>query len=120
MSIRVFAPVPANGAALNVSQVHSARRHPLIESSCSARHKGEARAKTSLLAFLSPEPSFFDLSSYLSPAARRVGACLSSEQLSLRELCTRPRHSPDHISDVVCYQQRFSVGTNRHAHRSSV
>ena len=40
---RVYAPVPANGAALNVSQVHSARRHPLIESSCSARHKGEKR-----------------------------------------------------------------------------
>jgi len=38
---RISAPVPANGASLNVSQVHSARRKPLIESSCSARHKGE-------------------------------------------------------------------------------
>src|SRR6185436_18567592 len=41
-STRLF---PANGAALNVSQVHSARRHPLIESSCSARHKGETASK---------------------------------------------------------------------------
>src|SRR3954468_23957945 len=32
---RVSAPVPANGAALNVSQVHSARRKLLVESNCS-------------------------------------------------------------------------------------
>src|SRR4051812_45835800 len=49
---RVIAPVPANGAALNVSQVHSARRLPHIESSCSARHKGNSKkpGKSSILA----------------------------------------------------------------------
>src|SRR6185369_7110840 len=71
---RVSAPVPANGAALNVSQVHSPRRLPLIESSCSARHQGRATCLQSCsITFLTESPPV-----YIDPFIPLLITCLYS------------------------------------------
>jgi hypothetical protein len=49
---------------------------------------------------------------------RHKGRTALSIQFCL--LRPRPRYPPDHIPDVVRDQQRFAIGTDRDAHRSSV
>src|SRR3954471_4877303 len=69
---RISAPVPANGASLNVSQVHSARRMLHIESSCSARHKGKKAFQSCIT---SSAFCTYVGSALLCPLERHVAVC---------------------------------------------